>query len=104
MCPQLVPLMQPVQALCRLAELERPRVLGGLHPSTRRDASPALTSRREEPPLARKPAHFYCFIELVSAPQRGYELVATSRLTRTRTQNATPPSNRRERGGAASPQ
>ena len=47
----------------------------------------ALAARREQPSQTRQPAHFYAFIEVVSAPQRGYELVATSRLARTRTQN-----------------
>ena len=69
---------------------------GSLHPSTRRDASPALAAGREQPSLARQPAHFYCFIELVSAPQRGYELAAhaektTQRRSRISQPDATPP-------------
>jgi len=42
---------------------------GSLHPSTRRDASPALGARREQPSLARQPAHFYAFIEVEPAPR-----------------------------------
>ena len=77
---------------------------GSLHPSTRRDASPALAARREQPSLARQPAHFYAFIEVGPAPRRGYELVATSRLTRRRSQKRHTTVDRRERRGAASPQ
>ena len=44
---------------------------GSLHPSTRRDASPALAARREEPSLARQPAHFYAFIEVVRLSAEG---------------------------------
>ena len=75
---------------------------GSLHPSTRRDASPALAAHREQPSLARQPAHFYAFIEVVSAPRRGYdELVATSRLTRKRSHT---PSSTVGNAAAASPQ
>ena len=98
---QLVLLVQPVQA----PELERPRVLGSLHPSTRRDASPALAARR----TARRPSLGNPHISPLSsrwsrAPRRGYEPVATSRLTQRSTQKRHTTVDRRERGGAASPQ
>jgi len=57
----------------------------------------AATSR----PWLGNPHISIAFIELVSAPQRGYEFVATSRLTRSRTHTVL---DRWERGGAASPQ
>jgi len=73
---------------------------GSLHPSTRRDASPALDARRDQPSLARQPAHFYAFIEVSRLREGIRALVATSRLTRRRTHAVL---DRSERGGAASP-
>ena len=80
--------------------VERPRVLGILHPSTRRDASPALAARREEPSLARQPAHFYAFIEAVSAPRRDTSFCSNTQAHAEEDEHRPRP---QERGRAASP-
>ena len=87
-------------SLCRLLSSSGPGIgePAPLHASRR--VPSARCTPRKQPSSARQPAHFYAFIEVVSAPRRGYdELVATSRLTRGRTQKRDTTVDRRERGG-----